>query len=456
MQRHARKAAAPDGSARVSPRRAGPTQGATHGATDGQTAKLLDLQASAGNAAVTSLVTGSHGHAFLPFVQRYEAGEHSQFGSSEKVMINGVEMTQGDVIAMGDFYDTPEAMKSANPNELAKLRDLIRRDQRAYRGEAGVTPVGNKEWDDATGGRYLTLASQNVAHFAPPAGQTGLVGVNHKAKWYDLSKQALSQAWLDGRTNGQKVSNEARTIDSFAAHFLTDAFAAGHLINKPSVTQLARTKWSQMATSGMLFKETTFTKLAASGIVSHPKAKSELAKYELKLLDWGDVTAERFSEFMYQVASREPDKFFNAFARMVHDSLDDAIKGDGSGAVAGLDVTNDRGDKWKLAGDATLSSSPDTLRIASAAVAQANANLAVAARAQSEPNYSDLQGKVWEYTPKPTTGGQGMIDDVIKRLTNPDNFDAVEAMIKLTVDQLPTAIGELVGLGYMRPKTKLK
>ncbi len=420
----------------------------------GHAPSLLELQASAGNAAVAGMMRAPTWPPFLLPVQRYEAGEHSQFGSSDKVVINGVEMTEGDVIAMGDFYDTPEGMKTASRDELTKLRDLIRRDQRAYRHEPGVTPVSNKEWDDATGGRYLKLAAQNVAHFAPPAGTTGLVGVNHKARWYDLSKQALHQAWFDGRVNGQKVSNEARTINSFAAHFLTDAFAAGHLINKPSVTQMAKTKWSQMATSGMVFKETSFTKLAAAGIVNHPKARSELAKYELKLVDWGDVTPQRFSEFMYQVAKREPDKFFNAFARTVHDALDDAIKGDQRGA--GLDVTNDRGDKWKLSGDATLSTSPDTLRIASAAVAESNANLAIAARSQSEPNYPDLQAKVWAYTPKPTKGGQAMIDDVVKRLTDPDNFDAVDAMIKLTVDQLPTAIDELVDLGYMRPKKKSK
>lgn len=394
---------------------------------------------------------GSTGRGGLPAVQRYEAGEHSQFGGAGKVMVNGVELSEGEVIAMGDFFDSPQAMQSASADELRKLQKLIQRDQAAYRGEAGVKPVGNDEWDDATGGRYMDLASKNVAHFAPPAGTTGLTGVNHKAKWYDLSKQALHQAWFDGSTNEHKVSNEAQTVNSFAAHFLTDAFAAGHLINKPAVIAQAREKWAKLATDGVLFKETSFTMAAARGIVMDPEASKTLSQYELKLISWGEVTPQRFSEFMYQVAQREPDKFFNAFARTVHDELDEEIK-----TGAGLDVTNDRGDKWQLAGDASLSKSADSLRIASAAVAESNANLAIAARSTSEPNYADLQARVWAYTPKPTTGGQAMIDDVIKRLTDPSTPDAVNAVAKLTVEQLPTAIKELVDMGYMRPKTPKK
>jgi hypothetical protein len=364
------------------------------------------------------------------------------------MIVNGVELTEGEVIAMGDFFDTPEAMKAAKPDELTKLRDLIRRDERAYKGEPGVTPVGNDEWDKATAGRYIDLAAKNVAHFAPTAGTSGLTGTNHKAKWYDLSKQALHQAWFDGQQNGKKVSNEAQTVNSFAAHFLTDAFAAGHLINKPTVIDEARQKWTKMAESGMVFKENYFTMAAARGIVMDPKASKTLRQYELKLIQWDEVTPERFSEFMWQVAKKEPDKFFNAFARTVHDELDDEVK-----TGAGVEVTNERGDKWLLSGDSSLSKSPDSLRIASAAVAESNANLAIAARSTSEPNYADLQAKVWAYTPKPTVGGQKMIDDVVARLANPSTPDAVAAVVKLTIEQLPTAINELVGLGYMRRKT---
>lgn len=383
-------------------------------------------------------------------MQRYEAGEHSQFGGARSMVVNGVELTEGEVIAMGDFFDTPGAMKSASKDELVRLRDLIRRDEKAYLGKDGAKAVGNKEWDDATGGRYLKLAADNVAHFAPPAGTTGLTGVNHKAKWYDLTREALHQAWFDGQHNSHKVSNEAQTLNSFAAHFLTDAFSAGHLINKPTIVDGAKTKWNAMKSSGLLFGETTFTKAAAKAIVNDPVAGAMLAKYELKLVGWDDVTAQRFSEFMFQVAKKEPAKFFNAFARTVHDELDSAIT---KGAASdGVEVTNDQGTTWRLSGDASLKMSPATLKVATEAVAESNRNLAIAAQATSEPDYSKLQAKVWAYTPRPTGDGQKMIDDIVKRLADPNTPDAAAAVARLTISELPTAIAELIAMGYMRPK----
>jgi hypothetical protein len=408
---------------------------------------LDHLQATAGNAAVVSLLLRTPGAG--PVIQRYEAGEHSQFGGKQTMTVSGVVLTEGEVIAMGDFFDSPGKMQAASKAEIEKLRDLIRRDQQAYLKQGGATPVGNKEWDDATGGRYLKLAADNIAHFAPPGGTSGLIGLNHKARWYDMTKQALHQAWMDGRLNGGKVSNEAQTVNSFAAHFLTDAFSAGHLINKPTIMGQAQAKWNKMKTEGLFLEETAFTKAAASAIVNDKAAGAELAKYELKLVGWGDVTPQRFSEFMFQVAKEKPDKFFNAFARTVHDELDRAIE---KGPTSGVEVTNDNGTTWFLSGDASLLSSPDTLKVATEAVAESNRSLAIAARAQSEPDYAGLQAKAWAYTPRPTAGGQKLVDDIIKRIADPNHPDAPAAIARLTISELPTAIAELQAMGYMRVK----
>jgi hypothetical protein len=45
-----------------------------------------------------------------------------------------------------------------------------------------------------------------------------------------------------------------------------------------------------------------------------------------------------------------------------------------------------------------------------------------------------------------------MIDDVVARLTDPKTADAVSAVVRLTIEQPPTAIKELVSMGQMRPK----
>ncbi len=301
----------------------------------------------------------------------------------------------------------------------------------------------------ATHDRYLTLAAQNRAHFAPPPGETGLVGANHKARWYEIHRQALFQAWFDGRFNNRAVSNTARTINAFGSHFLTDAFSAGHLINKPLVTQFARERWEAAPTTGLLFKENAFTKAVAAKVLGDSRAGSQLRGMELKLVDWGDVTVTRFSEFLWQFAKKDPDKFFNAFARTIHDHLDDAVKKPGGG----VEVTNERGDKpWRLSGDATLALSPETLRIANEAAQLADQNLKTAAAATSEPDYSGLSGQVWALTPRPTKVGAQMIDDAIKHIGNASDPDSIAAFSALATAEIDAGIKELVDAGYMRVK----
>jgi hypothetical protein len=98
---------------------------------------LLAMQRSVGNAAVSRLV------ATLPpagrTLSRFESGEHAQAGGARKITVNGVEFDEGDVIALGDFYETPEAMQKAPKAELEQLRDLIHRDREHFEGKAGVT-----------------------------------------------------------------------------------------------------------------------------------------------------------------------------------------------------------------------------------------------------------------------------------------------------------------------------
>src|SRR5215467_5592577 len=78
---------------------------------------LLALQRAAGNLAVGSLLDGQWAGRRPLVVLRYEAGEHAQLGPDRVVTVNCVSMTEGDLIAMGDFYANPEDMYKAAPAE---------------------------------------------------------------------------------------------------------------------------------------------------------------------------------------------------------------------------------------------------------------------------------------------------------------------------------------------------
>jgi hypothetical protein len=424
---------------------------------------ILRLQRQAGNGAVatmlgrSSVASGGTSTAGLSIawsaagaqpdlrLQLYEAGEHAQVGSTATVMVNGVALTQGELNAMGDFFESPSALRAATAAELTKLRDLIQRDVRVRTGQPrpGEIAVSTKEWEDATSKRYLKLAAANRAHFAPGSSANA---ENYKNRWHDLHKQALLQAELDGRVNGKQVSDNAKVINGFGAHFLVDAFSAGHLVNKQQITDLSRKRWDAMATTGWIFKETSFTKAVSHAVVNDPVAGAKLRQQELKMLEWGPVTASRFSEFLWQVAKKDPDKFFNAFARVVHDQLDDAMKGPGTG----VEVINDKGTTWNLSGDETLKNSAESLRIMNEAATQAEKNLEVAAL--GNPDVPTLSAQVWAYTPRPTKSGEEMITRTVEAMTDLSQPGAVRAFSDLTIAQIETAIDELTAMGYMRPR----
>jgi len=174
-----------------------------------------------------------------------------------------------------------------------------------------------------------------------------------------------------------------------------------------------------------------------------------MANKQLQEAAWGDVTEQRFSEFIYQMADTKPELFFNAFARLIHDKLNESI---GLPRIP-LEVTNAKGSVWSLSGDETLSQSPDTLRIMRAAVAQSYSNLEAAAKLTVTPPDFELYFKaVWDYTPKPTAAGQKILDGIVSTYTDPKDSSTVDAFAELTIKQIDTLVSELTTQGYMRDK----
>lgn len=365
-------------------------------------ATLKTLQRGVGNAAVAGALAGRRGAVLA----RYEAGEHAVMGSPGKTLkVGGIDVTEAELTAMGDFYGDPDKMSAdaaANTAKFQKLLDDIRAD-RSLRS-AGKDGIKDEVWDADTAHRpkgetYTDLAGANFAHFAPGK----VAGPNFKDSWESLHRRALDLAHA-AASGSKQVPDDARVINGFAAHFLTDAFSAGHLANKKELMDAAQVKFDALPSTGWIWKENSFSKAVAKGMMADPTIAAELAKWELDLgTGFKSFTAENTSELIYGLRGKRPQLFFSLFARTVHDNLDAAIRG---GAAKGLEVTNDNGDVWTLSGDETLSLSPTTQSIAARAVEAARNNLSIAASTPGPLDYAALFKNVWRFTPRPTTDAE--------------------------------------------------
>lgn len=121
-------------------------------------------------------------------------------------------LTYGEMVALsGDFYETFEDLNRAPLLEVYDLVPLV---------NAHAT---TEQLQNATGGRYLSLAQRNDAHFSV----VGPGRANNMETWRQRHIQAIVAA-------RQGNANLAYGVNAAADHFLTDRFAAGHLLTNRS------------------------------------------------------------------------------------------------------------------------------------------------------------------------------------------------------------------------------
>ncbi|VVN92610.1 hypothetical protein PS834_02001 [Pseudomonas fluorescens] len=197
---------------------------------------------------------------------RFVQGEPSIPGSQVKLHLpNGLALTYGQIIALGgDFYGIPghPISDGASPaervqrftaafNSLATLpasrdeagkilavmqkeinavRQAIKEGKQAHEAYDALGDTLSEEWNRITGGgsvvsamvplgRYLKLAADNADHFGEWALSAYLAG--HTG--------ALQQAVVAHQSGSDQQLELAYAMNSFADHFLTDLFSAGHL-----------------------------------------------------------------------------------------------------------------------------------------------------------------------------------------------------------------------------------
>ena len=368
-----------------------------------------------------------------------------------------VGFAYAELIAMADLFDTLNDMDSASADELLRLRALIRKDREHYAkivlgSGAGGDKVGQGEWMKSTTGRYLKLALDNFAHFAPtnPALTPTVKGAdsrNHQRLWESYHMQALKYAQANRSADGLK---RALAINAFGDHFLTDAFAAGHLFNKADVAerfnaQIMDSK-GELTAKGNTFLETLARrafygdlKLAFSRHETVETVGPEWMGYIWFPHHHNIQSASDFELFLKEVHASEPRFLGDALvAAIVHDKLNSLPNG--------LPVFNAAGDSWNLTGDSTLN--PKNLGIIRKAVARSIYDVAVDVTQVKDLN--SLLGYAWFYTPRPTDASKAFIKSLIDTYTDPANPLLMGEAVALLQAEYKTILREAISRGKLQ------
>ncbi|ERM80820.1 hypothetical protein P872_12155 [Rhodonellum psychrophilum GCM71 = DSM 17998] len=380
---------------------------------------------------------------------KYDTGEHVLAGlvsafpvtPTYNIPIKGVDFTYAELIAMGDFYEDYDKMAKASASELVKLKALIDKSKRYYEGKLKGSPVGanpeDSDWQQATSGRYLKLAEDNFAHFAP-SNSTYIASFssakpNHKSEWEKYHGQAIS---IMRKGMDSSAINDALVVNGFGDHFLTDAFAAGHLFNKDEISNYF--KMLVLNSSGKINKqgEEMFGKIASKSFQG--KLKDEFSKHET-VDRLGGVwrpninSADRFTKLLIGIMEQEPDIMGKTMVvKLIHDALNNYS--------GGISVTNNMGNKWQLRGDAKLDEK--NLEAMRKAVVQSINNLSDALN-DSSP-VSMFFKKVWDYTPQPTAASVTIIKNLIRNYTNPARQEIVDGAVQLLQKNYQSLLDELI------------
>lgn len=357
--------------------------------------------------------------------------------------VNGVQLDYGEGITMGDFYEDATQMVNAPASELQALAVLIKK-------EKSGTPVTTKEWDDATGGRYHQLAEKNESHFAPSNPKlvdvsSAAHGANHQTEWEKYHKFGLDKSRAGAK-------DEALRVNSFGDHFLTDAFAAGHLVNKRDVMEKFKggltknTDGDYIGDAKVFFDavaKKSFTRDVKAQFSRHETVdsynmdgkKDPKGNFHPSINDEG-----RFSGLLQGIQDTEPDVLANAVAKAVHDSLNTAPKG--------IPVENANHDKWDLSGDGTLN--PRSREIGRKAVAQSQLNILDVFKLTGPLDYNEKFKKVWAFVPYPTGAGETKIKSTVGSGTDLKNASLVNAIVALINANYLLILRELVARGILR------
>ena len=264
----------------------------------------------------------------------YALGKRKLGGAAQTLSV-------GEIVALsGDFYESPEALAAAPAEELRALVEAIGRERKGELANANATYEEiTKQHRSDTSRHYLELAKRNTPHFTP----------GNRREWRKLHAQAVALAKqpqpgraFDARSAdpGAKHDSDferALFVDAAAGHFLTDAFAAGHLFDKDRLELDIE-----------------------SHLRLHP-ARPDNPELSLHYGLVGALTPQ-------------------LVLKNIHDRLN----------VEGVEVSNARGMTWRTRGDQHLAAAPETQKIAALALYMSRQQI-FRARAGEDPDPREVE-----------------------------------------------------------------
>lgn len=402
-------------------------------------------------------------------VPMYDTGEHVLSAGDlypDQLTVGsgaGVAFSYGQLVAMGDFYATVDDLKNADPAELSQLKALIARNTAFYRKPIGSRPkndpdnISHTKWNAATNKRYLALADDNYAHFSPPEvlGLTDhITRPTNRSEWEKYHERAITE--MKALVAANPIASVAPfgplATNAFGDHFLTDAFASGHLVNKEVVINRFRPGFYSGTNTLTPAAEAFLGRLAAAAW-AYPEVRSTFSKLQLPSRDldklfvkWNIDTEKAFRKLLVQIAEREPSKVENLVAKTLHDHLNQV----------GVEVVNDNGDgPWTLKGDYYLDG--HTMPILRKAVQQSVDNILSPEILVSEADrgplsvsqHGPLLARVWTFVPKPTAAGRAQVLAAIDSFTDLNSKTLLDAAAELLNHQARVIADELIARNFL-------
>lgn len=287
-------------------------------------------------------------------VQFFGAGEHKaagDFGSGgQSYKKKGLELTHGDLTMLrGDHFSEADilalwAKPSVFPGRLKGTQDEIICAIHMATGGRDARFAEDGPWHGLTFSdavtkaveeKYFGRASVNDEHFAnprlPQPGE-GFQPGSSPATYRDAHERAIYAAFRAG-ASGVSI-DDAMILEAMGGHYLTDAFAAGHISSpRTEIREYWNTKYPNF---GAQFKAKVTADMAA-----HLKETALAGSAQVPLHFYEGVVGDQINEKL----AGKPDVTLGDMVGLVaHDYDNDN----------GLWVVNDLGYRWMAKGDGNL------------------------------------------------------------------------------------------------------